>query len=281
MNKEIENEKYLEFLCNLAPMLQKLIPLDCIIGIADTEKILQSLPGKNISLPTNNAGVILPKEAPITRAIKENKPVKVITPASVFGLEYQGTAIPIHDLEGNVIGGMGLGVGLEKKEIVSKNANQVADSSEFVRKNVEDLFTSAEELYGKQQKLLELTHTITTQINETEKIIQMITKISNTSKILGLNASIEASRSGEMGKGFGVVASEIRKMAEDSTKAVFEVSNMLNGIKEKIIQIDIEVNQTTLIGNTQALATKELSNTVIELSETAKILQDASKDIVG
>ena len=281
MNKEIENQKYLEFLCNLAPMLQKLIPLDCIIGIADTEKILQSLPGKNISLPTNNIGMLLPKEAPITRAIRENKPIKVITPASVFGLEYQGTAIPLYDLEGNVIGGMGLGVGLEKKEIVSKNANQVADSSEFVRKNVENLSTSAEELSKRQQKLLELTHTITNQVNETEKIIQMITKISNTSKILGLNASIEASRSSEMGKGFGVVASEIRKMAEDSTKAVFEVSSMLNGIKEKIIEIDNEVNQTTFIGNTQALATKELSNTVIELSETAKVLQDASKDIVG
>lgn len=217
MNKEFENEKYLEFLCNLAPMLQKLIPLDCIIGIADTEKILQSLPGKNISLPTNNDGMLLPKEAPITRAIRENKPVKVITPASVFGLEYQGTAIPIYDLEGNVIGGMGLGVGLEKKEVVSKNANQVADPSEFVRKNVENLSVSAQELSEKQQKLLELTHTITNQINETEKIIQ----------------------------------------------------------------IDNEVNQTTLIGHSQALATKELSNAVFELSETSKILQDASKDIVG
>lgn len=281
MDEKLEPEKYLEFLCEMAPLLQKLVPVDCIIGITDNEKFRCSLPGENISLPVNTVGTLLSEEAPIAKAIRERKPQKMISPKRMFGIEFQATAIPVFDREGNVIGGIGLGVGLEHKDIVAKHAEHVAKSSEYVKKNVDGLSESAEKLASKQKNLLDLTHVITEQINETERIIEIINKIAHTSRILGLNASIEASRAGEMGKGFAVVASEVRKMAESSTKAVLEVENMLRGIKEKILQIDEEVNQTTEIGNMQAAATKELSATVAELSGTAKVLQDASQEVIG
>lgn len=273
--------KYLDFLCALAPALQKLIPVDCIIGISDNNKFICSLPGENVNLPENNTGTVLPSEAPIAKAIRERKPQKMISPKEVLGIEFQATAIPIFDMQGNIIGGMGLGIGMENKDIVTENSKHVAVSTEYVKKNVDDLSISAEELAQKQKYLLELTNDITNQINETQRIIEIINKISHTSNILGINAAIEASRAGNEGKGFAVVAAEVRKMAEDSRKAVVEVESMLYGIKDKILQIDEEVNQTTDIGSRQANATRELSNIVTVLSETAKKLQEASEEVVG
>lgn len=283
MNNQSGADKYIEFLCNLAPMLQKLIPVDCIIGIADTEKSVCSLPGENISLPGNIVGTSLldMAETPVAKAIIEKKPQKFITPKEVLGIAFQAMAIPVFDMEGNVIAGIGIGVGLDNKDILATKADQVAKSSDYVKHNVQELYKSAEQLSSKQENLLELTNDITDQINKTQKIIEIINRIAHTSKILGINASIESARAGQEGLGFSVVATEVQKMAEDSSKAVIEVENILKEIKEKIIQIDNEVNATTEIGSMQATATKDLSNLVIELSGTAKILQEAAKEVIG
>lgn len=60
--------------------------------------------------------------------------------------------------------------------------------------------------------------------------------------MLGLNAAIESARAGEYGKGFSVVANEIRKMAENSTIAIKDVENILNKIKYKIETMDEKIN---------------------------------------
>lgn len=281
MNENMETNEYLDFICKLAPALQELIPVDCIIGVADQEKFLCSLKGKNVSLPVNTVGTPLPEGAPIAKAIREKKAQKFISPKEVLGIEFQATAIPIFDMEGNVIGGLGLGIGVENKDLVSKNAENVAKSSEFVQKSIERLSESAEKLAKRQESLLALTEQIATHISETQKIIEIINGIANTSKMLGLNATIEAARAGKEGRGFSVVASEVQKMATNSRKAVGEVETILGGIQEKILLIKKEVNQTTDIGNIQAASTKELTNTVTELSNTAKILREAAMEVIG
>lgn len=281
MKESTETNEYLEFICKLAPALQELIPIDCIIGVADQEKFLCSLKGKNVSLPVNTVGTPLPEGAPIAKAIREKKAQKFISPKEVLGIEFQATAIPIFDMDGNVIGGIGLGIGVENKDLVSKNAENVAKSSEYVQKSIEQLLESAEKLAKRQENLLTLTEQIATRINETQKIIEIINGIANTSNMLGLNATIEAARAGQEGRGFSVVAREIQKMAANSRKAVGEVGTIISDIREKISLIEAEVNQTADIGSLQAASTKELTNTVTELSKTAKILREAAMEVIG
>lgn len=280
-NDKSEAEFIMDFLVRLAPTLQKLIPLDCIIGIADTEKFLCSIPGEKIKLPVDTTGTKISEDVPIAKAIKSGKPERMIVPKEVLGISFQATSIPVLDNQGKVIGGIGLGIGLQNREILIDTANSVASTTKQTSSTIEDLAASAGQLAAQQAYLLDLAKDITGQISETKKIIEIIRGVAHTSNMLGLNASIESARAGEQGKGFSVVAGEIRKMAENSSTAIKDVENILNNIKEKIEVINEKINETSFIGKQQAVATEELSRTMEELSKSANKLKQASSIVIG
>lgn len=99
--------------------------------------------------------------------------------------------------------------------------------------------------------------------------------------MLGLNASIEVARAGDQGKGFSVVASEIRKMAENSSNAIKDVENILNRIKEKIQLINEKIGETSSIGHKEAATTKQLLKTMEGLAQSANNLKQVSNVVVG
>jgi len=77
---------------------------------------------------------------------------------------------------------------------------------------------------------------------EIKTIMDVITDIAAQTNLLALNASIEAARSGDSGKGFQVVAEEVRKLAEASGKAAYEIGGLAGNIQVSITQVINETN---------------------------------------
>lgn len=114
----------------------------------------------------------------------------------------------------------------ELKNTTSKGIDVVKDLSEkfsLTSKSSMEVSNKVEELVEKSNKIGQITETITT--------------ITEQTNLLALNASIEAARAGESGRGFAVVADEVRKLAEQSAVSAFEISNVVNEIKESIKQL--------------------------------------------
>lgn len=77
------------------------------------------------------------------------------------------------------------------------------------------------------------------QSHQVADVIQLIQKISEQTKVLALNARIEAARAGEFGEGFSVVANEVRKLAEQVSKATGEIAisiETMNNVSERASQ---------------------------------------------
>jgi methyl-accepting chemotaxis protein len=115
---------------------------------------------------------------------------------------------------------------------VSAKANQSLDFSqkeqESVKANIEKMVTLKQKIQDIAELILDLSgHT--QQIGETIGIIEDIAEQTN---MLALNAAVEAARAGENGKGFSVVASEIRKLADESKQAATKITSLIKEIQQ-------------------------------------------------
>lgn len=114
---------------------------------------------------------------------------------------------------------------------VSMKVNQSLDFSqkeqESVKANIEKMLTLRQKIQIIAELILELSE-YTQQIGETIEVVEDIAEQTN---MLALNAAVEAARAGENGKGFSVVASEIRKLADDSKQATTKITSLIKNIQ--------------------------------------------------
>ncbi len=109
----------------------------------------------------------------------------------------------------------------------------------------------------------ELTHSAA----EIKNVLSIIEEIANQTNLLALNAAIEAARAGEHGRGFAVVADEVRNLASKTQKSLAEITSMVNVITQSIGDIGLKIQN-------MALESEDLSKQTSELNTHIKAVQD-------
>lgn len=122
---------------------------------------------------------------------------------------------------------------------ITKNMSQTLVESEVI---VHSLVQGMLELAKSSERSIEIVNELDTHAQEINNISIVVREIADQTHLLALNASIEAARAGEQGLGFAVVATEIRKLAEQSTTAVDNINDLIKQIQT---QIGLVVNQIT------------------------------------
>lgn len=107
----------------------------------------------------------------------------------------------------------------------------VMNQMNTIHEQVEQSSTTVDNLHDKSRKI--------------EDIISLITSIAEKTNLLALNAAIEAARAGENGKGFVIVAEEVRKLAEQSGRATSQIKSLIIDIQEDINHVVHAMNEST------------------------------------
>ena len=195
--------------------------------------------------------------------------------------------------------------GIERSSAMTNDASEIARDMDAVASATEELSLSNSEISQNMHKSSDAVRDVVTTMQETSgkvatlkkaadqigEITSLIADVADQTNMLALNATIEAARAGERGKGFGVVAGEVKALALQTAKAtqaitgqvhdVQQASTMASEALKSIAKLVDRVNLTTTTVSTaitqQASATSHISDTVFQ---SAKRIVKLSEDTV-
>ena len=120
----------------------------------------------------------------------------------------------------------------QKAKFVSESAHRATQISESGKRSVAESIEAMKQIREQMESIAESIVRLSEQGQAIGEIMLTVNDLAEQSNLLAVNASIEAAKAGEQGKGFAVVTQEVRNLAEQSKQATVQVRSILNDIQK-------------------------------------------------
>lgn len=260
-----------KFFDNMPYIVKNMLPLypkkDIAFFASDLERYIY-LEKPFFDIPFIHIGDEIPKDGLISKTISMRRTMIGEIPEKMYGKALKIIASPFFDDEQpeRVIGTFGMALARDDAHSLRSISDTFTQSLQEICNAVESTAMAASSISQEEQQLSSEILTIKDSYAKINSILQYINEIAAQTKMLGLNAAIEAARAGDIGRGFGVVADEIRKLADVSKSTASQIMTITKEVDEKINIAITRVQESIKSTEEQAAATQEMNASIEELN---------------
>lgn len=266
---------------HFAPIIANMFPEGSFLYMTDLEKIAYRQPSDKFDMPDLSLGDRIIEGWVADRAIKTKKLVVEEQDASVHGVPVLIMSNPCFDEDDDskVVATFCIALPKQNAFQLRQLSNNLTSGLEEISAVIEELAASASEINTNEMDLNKNIEEVNTLADNIGEVLTFIKQIADETKMLGVNAAIEAARAGETGRGFGVVAEEIRKLSDESKETVTSIRDLINNIKTDVSDTAKKSELNLHASQEQAAATEEITASIEEITSLAEQLDRMAKNM--
>lgn len=246
--------------------------------LTDRERFVKFAESENMPA-FSEVGKVIPKGEILREVMEKGITKSIIVENFNNKMDIKVVAMPIRDSNGKIVGALSYGKDLTSSRRISNMSTNLANATS-------DIYDIVSEMNGDIKNISETNNNIVSEIENTTKqcentddIIKFIQNIARQTNLLGLNAAIEASKAGESGRGFSVVASEIRKLSGSSAESVAQINEILKNIKDSVGLVEKSIQSSKDSSEKHKQALNKILESVKELNTDAEFLAEMAKKL--
>ncbi len=265
---------------DIAPIIAELFSEGSMITITNTKEVLDVQRSELYDIPAVVPGFGITDTAVVTQAISTGKCAHADDDTLIYGPPIRVLAGPYFDHETKEVLGVVNILRPKQAELNLKNlsVNLERQLSEVLTA-VQEIAAVSGTIHSNEQEVNKEIEEITELANQIVQISRLIKSIADSTKMLGLNASIEAARAGSAGRGFGVVAAEINKLSEQSVSTVPEIKKLTDTIIAKVEESKIKSLNSLASSQEQVASTEEVTATIEDIKAASVELANIANKI--
>ncbi|HBW35146.1 methyl-accepting chemotaxis protein [Desulfosporosinus sp. BICA1-9] len=264
----------IEHVISVASHLQEWYDQDISVFVANQENVLAAYNNPRLDLRVQTGDPTEKYKNTISYEVLqsgERTLAHVPKGKSQFSISYVVISSPIQD-DGKLVGVITIAISAEKYNALLEIGEEILSSVEEIYASAENLSAQSQELFATAKTMDDETLHVKSDIIHVSDITTAIKKISQQSNILGINAAIESARAGESGRGFRVVAEEIRKLAEHTKNSAITIEQDVLEVQSSVNRLVESVSQLAVVSESQAQGVTELTQALNQISRMAERL---------
>lgn len=277
-NREVIRLSIIQALIKTAPIFAQAMREQFTISVYDETHIVYYYQRGNFDLGFKTGDPVAPGFENFKMLEDKANPTRVFFPADMFGYPLEGITIPIHE-DGKLVAVFGIYYEQTNQQNLEGVVSESKSISESLVDMVQHVASHAQQLQATSEQILQNSRITVEKSSKINEVASLIKEISEQTNLLGLNAAIEAARVGELGAGFGVVATEVRKLSVNAKQATGDIENALREVQESIRNMEREIEQITSSSQEQATLVGSFTDVIERLQASSTTMQELSDNL--